>query len=169
MLCQASVQKVACGCHSQKEKGTAWINIGFRNFCGCFAWHFKQFENWQFVWSPPLGLSVRQGVLFRSSACVRGKDSKPFLERQKAEIVWQMCDCWHNFGSDREHSCFSFFTYHMDYQGSSEEKQLLLFPILQVPLCTEGKENGKSQHAKQEQTTKLSSKEGQMPADDWEH
>lgn len=46
MLCQASVQKVACGCHSQKEKGTAWINIGFRHFCGCFAWHFKQFENW---------------------------------------------------------------------------------------------------------------------------
>lgn len=31
--------------------------------------------------------SVRQGVLFRSSACVRSKDSKPFLERQKAEIV----------------------------------------------------------------------------------
>lgn len=57
----------------------------------------------------------------------------------------------------------------MDYQGSSEEKQLLLFPILQVPLCTEGKENWKSEHAKQEQRTKLSSKEGQMPVDDWKH
>lgn len=42
-----------------------------------------------------------------------------------------------------ERTGFFFFLPHMDYQGSSEEKQLLLFPILQFPLCTERKENGK--------------------------
>lgn len=43
-LCQASVQKVACGCHRQKERKTAQIKIVFRHFWGCFARNFKKFK-----------------------------------------------------------------------------------------------------------------------------
>lgn len=140
-LCQASVQKVACGCHRQKERKTAWIKIVFRHFWGCFAWRFKKFKAviHIFIWKPSLqrgsqGLMIR-GLSSTSSAHVCSEDSSTFLERQRAEIVY-LSDCRHNFGTDRNGFYFSFPIWTI--RGAVKKNSYFCFPCFNF-LCVQRK------------------------------